>query len=540
MSSALAPNVLPTGTSLQQGKYRIEKVLRQSDSLITYLATHRGLDQAVAIQTLRNRPELHPNQPRIAQRFIAAAQKIADISHPSLVHVNDLFVELEFPYMVMDYLLGDSLGKLANQQPLSEKKALNYIFQVAPALIALHQHHCPHGSLQPDYLHLQRRENRIMLVDLGVESSLMPGSLNSGSIGYISPEQYSPNQGLSPASDVYSLAAILYTLLTGHCPVAATLRPQNTLPSPRQFCAHLSLVNEQAILAGMALKVSERPPSIEQWLALLSLEPQPVSSSINVPTTQLQTATQLQVGAVPVETSSPPREKDPKAKTGPETERVVASPPAPSSTLTKTMPVRSKTLAPSTFPIRFLLFAGGIAGLMGVCFGFILRFNYFTQFSPSQAVSSQGPKVQKESFPVRPKAELSDSSPSDDAVERFEPEPNREREDALTFEPPAQSELATEVESRQTLQSSQTSPPDSIVESEIDEVPRELTSAGLTAPQDDSAAISDWADVVPSQSAYQVASPTDDEIDVPAENAPLPDELDLPSDPEREFLSPQI
>jgi serine/threonine protein kinase len=542
MSPELTPKVFPTGTSLQQGKYRLDEILSQSDSLITYRATHRCLDQTVAIQTLRDRPELHPNQPRIVQQFIAAAQKVAKVPHPHLVHVNDLFVESELPFMVTDHLAGESLGKLAARQPLSEEKALNYICQVAPALSILHQHHCLHGSLQPDYLLLQPPEHRVILTDLGLEKSLMSGSLNSGSAGYIAPEQYSPSQGLSPAADVYALAAVLYTLLTGHRPVSAMLRQQTPLSSPRQFCPQLSIASEQAILTGMALRVSERPPTIEQWLSLLKPMSPSDPPTAKLPVTQLQTATQLQAPALAEAPSAPlePLQKQSSKATVSEAERVVASPPVLSSIPPKAMLTRSKPPTHPKFPTRFLWLTSGIAGVMGLGFGFVLRFHYFTQFSTPQAANSQRTKIQRESFPPRPKVELSNLSPADDTVDRLVQEPNRTQDNATNVEPPAQQERFTEKENRQTLRSSQPSPTDSIVESEIGEIPRELTPAGLTIPQDDRASTNDWADVVPSQSTDQATSPADEETALPTDVSPLPDDLDLSDDPDRNFLSPQI
>jgi serine/threonine protein kinase len=542
MSPELAPNAFPTGTSLQQGKYRLDDILSQSDSLITYRATHRYLDQTVAIQTLRDRPELRPNQPRIVQQFIAAAQKVAKVPHSHIVHVNDLFVESELPFIVTDHLTGESLGKLADRQPLSEEKALDYICQVAPALSTLHQHRCLHGSLQPDYLLLQSPEHRVILTDLGLERALMSGSLNSGSAGYIAPEQYSPSQRLSPAADVYALAAILYTLLTGHRPVSATSRQRTPLSSPRQFCPQISIASEQAIFTGMALRVSERPSTIEQRLSLLKPMPPSDPPTAKLPVTQLQTATQLQVTPAAEATAAslkPIQNQSSKAALS-DLERVVASPPVLSSIPPKAMLTRSNPSAHPKFPIRFLLLTSGIAGVMGLGFGFILRFHYFTQFSTPQVANSQPTKIKRESFPPRPKVELSNLSPAGDTVDRPIQEPDRTQDNVTNVEPSAQQERLTEQENRQTLRSSQPSPTDSIVESEIGEIPRELTPTGLTIPPDDSASTNDWADVVPSQSTDQAASSADEETALPADVSPLPDDLDLSDDPDHKFSSPQI
>lgn len=538
MSPALTPDVHLTGKNLQQGKYRLDRVLSQSDSLVVYCATHRCLDKAVAIQTLRDRPELRPNQPRIVQQFISAAQRASKASHPHLVHVNDLFVESGLPFLVMDHLVGESLGKLAAGQPFSEDQAVDYILQVAPALSALHRYNLLHGTLQPESLLLQSSEKRIILTDLGLEKSLMSGSLNSEAAGYIAPEQYSPHQRLSPATDVYALAAVLYTLLTGRRPVSATLRQQQSLPSPRQFYPQISVASEQAILAGMSLKMSERPQSIEQWLALL--KSMPPSGPPRTPVTQLQKATQLQVAPTPASSASP-KSQIHRSRAVAKAEAMVESSPVPPSTLSKDMPTRSKPPTHPKFPIRFLWLTSAIASFMGLGFGFVVRFNYLSQFSAPQAVNPKSTKVQKESFPPRPKTEASDLNPTDNAVGNLTSAPDRGSQDFANIEQPLVEERATGREDRQTLRSSEPAPSDTIVESEIGEIPHELTPAGLTIPQEDNSATpSDWDDVIPNQSAYQTAPSVEEEVDRPAEVAPLPDDFGQPDATDREFLTPRI
>ncbi|MGB7415594.1 MAG: serine/threonine-protein kinase, partial [Thermosynechococcaceae cyanobacterium] len=270
MSPELAPSALALGTSLQQGKYRLDQILCRVDYTLTYQATHRGLDQTVAIQTLCDRPELQANRATIIQRFIASAQKRAKVYHSHLIHVNDLFIELDLPFMVTDYAAGASLGQVALKKAIPEQQSLDYLRQAAAAVTRLHQHHCLHGNLNPEAFVLRSQDHQIILTDLGLERELTPGAPSPSLEGYISPEQYRPQQGLTPAADVYALAASLYTLVTGHRPVSALAREQNPLSHPRQLCPQLSAATEQAILAGMEIKAADRPQTIEQWLSLLT------------------------------------------------------------------------------------------------------------------------------------------------------------------------------------------------------------------------------------------------------------------------------
>ena len=112
------------------------------------------------------------------------------------------------------------------------------------------------------------------MIDFGIARELASGQTqthtNLVSEGYAPLEQYLPKARRSAASDVYGLAATLYSAVTGQMPVASVLRSHHPLTLPRQLNPRLSPGTEQAILQGMALELAQRPQSVATWLRLLS------------------------------------------------------------------------------------------------------------------------------------------------------------------------------------------------------------------------------------------------------------------------------
>jgi serine/threonine protein kinase len=513
MSSELASSALTLGTSLQQGKYRLDQVICQSDHTIIYQATHRNLNQTVAIETLCHRPELEAKRAAAVQQFITRAQKVAKIHHPHLIHVNDLFVDFDLPFMVMDYAAGASLGKVALQKAIPTQQALDYIRQVAPAVARLHQHQYLHGNLNPDALVLRSQDHQVILTNLGLEHERNSSSPE----GYTAPEQYHQPRGLTPATDIYALAASLYTLVTGHRPISASSREQNSLPPPRQLCPQLSSDLEQAILSGMEIKASDRPQTVEQWLSLL-----PPSASVEpVPQAKANAATATPKAADLTQIPEP---------------TVTTDLPSLPSALSKTMstPLKPAPHLQPQFPLKALWISGGIAGLVGLGIGFIVRFQYLTQFATPQTSGNPIQKVKRESFPPRPKTATPDLQDN----QRLTIESNQN--EVVNAEPERPDNTGTG-EEQAILRYGSTSSTDQIMESEIGEFSPELTPTGIIVPPNENSTTSDWSDLLPSRSAYQTGRQPNSAPE--SELPPAPGTLDGPSpssDLDREFLPPQI
>ncbi len=265
-------------SNLQGGKYTLEQELGRGGFGITIKATHNYLGQPVVIKTLNESLTQHPNFADFKNKFQDEAKRLALCVHPNIVRVSDFFVEDSQPYMVMDYIPGKTLAEVVfGGQPLPEAIAVNYIRQVGNALIVVNQNNLLHRDIKPQNIMLRQDTEEVILIDFGIAREFIAGKTqvhtNLVSDGYAPPEQYLPQGKRTAATDVYGLAATLYTLLTGQVPVAAPRRVPQEMPSPRELQPQLSANVNQAVLRGMALDIQHRPKTVDEWLKLLSDSP---------------------------------------------------------------------------------------------------------------------------------------------------------------------------------------------------------------------------------------------------------------------------
>lgn len=272
---------------LQNGKYRIGAVLGQGEFGVTYQATHHLTDQTVVIKTLHPKFMTSVDFPKIKQQFIAIAKGLSLCHHPNIVRVLDLFEEQGLPYMVMNYIPGETLEKTLQSSPLlSVDQALKYIGQISSALRKLHQQGLLYSNLQPRNILRRQGTDILTLVDFGLTNGFIenkpefPIRNRILSVGYASLEHYLPHQQLTPATDIYSLAATFYCLLTGEPPLEAPLRVNEATqellnaakPSLRKIQPTLSPVVEKLIFWGLEIEPSRRPQNVDQWIAFLPIE----------------------------------------------------------------------------------------------------------------------------------------------------------------------------------------------------------------------------------------------------------------------------
>ncbi len=285
---------LKISTLLQGGKYRIEKVLGQGGFGITYLATQVVLNRKVAIKEFfmkeycnRDAETSHVTIPsdgskefvaRFRQKFIKEAQTIAGLNHPHIIRIHDVFEENDTAYYVMEYHDNGSLSELVKQHgALPEAEALRYIREVADALAYIHEHQMNHLDVKPGNVLLDEK-GRSVLIDFGLskrydESGQQTSTTPVGiSHGYAPMEQY--KQGgvgtFSPATDIYSLGATLYKLLTGKTPPDASDVFTDGLPA---LPSSVSSSVANAIAQAMTPNKKGRPQSVVAFLALLDKEP---------------------------------------------------------------------------------------------------------------------------------------------------------------------------------------------------------------------------------------------------------------------------
>ena len=287
---------LPIGSTLMQGKYRIVAVLGQGGFGITYKGEHTMLGTTVAIKEFfmkgacerdENSTHVTTSQSnselasRFRTKFLKEAKTLAALKHPNIIRVFDVFEDNGTAYYVMDYIEGNNLSDIVEGKGrLSEPLALKYIRQVANALDYLHQKKLLHLDVKPANILLDKNTGNAILIDFGVskqydqdgqQTSTTPPAISKG---YSPVEQYAQGSNVktfSPATDIYSLAATLYKLVTGNTPPESNLLLNEDEQLP-PYPSNVSEATRNAIAECLQTR-KKRPQSISEFLQLLDSEP---------------------------------------------------------------------------------------------------------------------------------------------------------------------------------------------------------------------------------------------------------------------------
>ncbi|HLP88212.1 MAG TPA: protein kinase [Nostocaceae cyanobacterium] len=263
------------GTTLQSGKYTILQEIGRGGFGITFKAIHHYLGQEVVMKTINEKLRQHPDFSKFEVQFQDEARRLATCVHPHIVRVSDFFVEDRLPYMVMEYIPGETLGEafVLPGIPIPEATAVHYIRQIGAALQVVHSNGLLHRDIKPDNIILRQNSQEVVLIDFGIAREFNNGvkQTHTGLVseGYAPIEQYLTQAPRTPATDVYGLAATLYALLTAQVPIPALLRDRQPMPSPRELQPHLSATVNQAVMRGMAVESRFRPTTVAEWLELL-------------------------------------------------------------------------------------------------------------------------------------------------------------------------------------------------------------------------------------------------------------------------------
>ena len=252
---------LAIGTTLHN-RYRIVRLVGQGGFGAVYRGWDTALERPVAVKE-------HFDTGLESQRqFEREAKLLANLRHPNLPVVFDHFVlPGQGQYLVMDYVEGKSLHELLLERggPLEETDVLGWARQVCDALTYLHTHSPPiiHRDIKPENIIITAAD-RAILVDFGISKLYDPGKgptvgAKAVTPGYSPLEQY--GRGRTDArSDVYSLGATLYSLLTGKLPPEAPdlSSGADTLVPPREVNPAVSEKASAAVVAAMTPAISQR------------------------------------------------------------------------------------------------------------------------------------------------------------------------------------------------------------------------------------------------------------------------------------------
>lgn len=268
-----------TPDTLLQNRYRIVRQLGRGGMGAVYEATDERLVHAVAVK------ELLVEGAGLHRAFEREARLLAHLSHPSLPRVTDHFTEGTGDYLVMDFLPGEDLKTMLdrNGAPFAVRDVLRWADELLEVLEYLHGHEPSiiHRDIKPANLKLLHN-SRIALLDFGLAKggTGQTQATTSRSIFGYSPHFASLEQiegeRSSERSDLYSLSATLYHLLTGRMPSDALMRATAVFNEEQDPLVPLSQLNTDVpdavarlIMSGLELKPSARPTSAVEMRARL-------------------------------------------------------------------------------------------------------------------------------------------------------------------------------------------------------------------------------------------------------------------------------
>ena len=282
-SGALAPHGQGKGTPVAGrcfGDYELLEEIARGGMGVVYKARQKSLDRLVAVKFLLFGPHASTE---FIKRFRIEASAAAALQHPSIVAIHEVGVHEGEHFLVMDLVDGPNLAKLVREQPLPPKRAAQYLKTIAEAIHYAHEHGILHRDLKPSNVLIDSTDQP-RVTDFGLAKRLETDSQPStqlsqltvsgqvmGSPGYMPPEQASGGRGkMSRRSDVYSLGAMLYHLLTGRPPFGAGSVAETLKQVESQEPVSLQLLNPAVPLdlETICTKCLQKEPRIRYHTAL--------------------------------------------------------------------------------------------------------------------------------------------------------------------------------------------------------------------------------------------------------------------------------
>ena len=263
---------------LLAGRYELQDVVGSGGMSSVYRARDTVLERTVAIKILH---EQYSDDPEYVERFRREARALAQLNHPNIVTVIDRGEFEGRQFIVFEHVEGENLKELVDREgQLPVDRALALVHQVARGLAFAHDHGVIHRDVKPHNV-LIDEDGVAKVTDFGIARSLEPadGLTETGTLlgtsEYIAPEQASGAR-VDERSDQYSLAVVLYELLTGEPPYAgdnfmavAMKHIQQPVPSVRDVRPDVAPRIDAIVSRAMAKRPDDRFPSTEAMMAAL-------------------------------------------------------------------------------------------------------------------------------------------------------------------------------------------------------------------------------------------------------------------------------
>ncbi|MCR5690971.1 MAG: serine/threonine protein kinase [Eubacterium sp.] len=258
---------LSPGTLLHD-RYRVEKVIGRGGFGITYLATDTSLDIPVAVKEYVS--DLLVQKKR-ADREAKIAASFYDLE--GIVSIRNFFQVGEVAYIVMDYVQGDSVRKrIKDQGSMSGKEVLKKIHPLMESLAKIHRKGIIHRDISSDNIMITP-DGKLKLIDFGAARVFASYESNEHTLifkrGFAPVEQYRSEGKLGPWTDVYSLCATIYFMITGIVPEDAMERwlGDKLVDIKEVYGTGLTDKQCQAIMKGLAVRPEDRYQKMEDLLA---------------------------------------------------------------------------------------------------------------------------------------------------------------------------------------------------------------------------------------------------------------------------------
>ncbi|MBE3000219.1 serine/threonine protein kinase [Nocardiopsis sp. HNM0947] len=259
------------------GRYRVIRRLGSGSFATVWLAHDDLLNYPVAIKVLA---ENWAHQMDIQHRFLEEARILRQTDSTWLVAVHDVDVLPDGrPYMVMTYADQGSVADLVKRDQLPLDEALRLLTEIGQGITVLHNHGTIHRDIKPSNVLLQSSPvgQRVLVADLGFAKSIDEASgftAAAGTPGYMSPEQSIPGGDLDVRSDVYSLGAVAYELITGKQAPRAPVRTP-----PGRIRPGLPPALDELIMSALSADRDSRPGDAKTFtdrVRAIRMEPDPL------------------------------------------------------------------------------------------------------------------------------------------------------------------------------------------------------------------------------------------------------------------------
>jgi hypothetical protein len=259
------------------GNYRILEKLGEGGMGVVYKAVDVNLDRTVAVKALNT--ELSGN-PELEQRFRTEFKALGNLNHANLATLYTLLIENGRPWMVMEFIEGETFAQLVQRRgPIPSEEAISLFRQALSGVGYAHRKGIVHRDIKPGNMMLNR-EGVVKVMDCGIAKALSARGVartgaHLGTALYMSPEQFL-NRGVDARSDIYSLGVTLYEMLTGKVPFSADSDYQimadhvNTPPPLlTSIFPYVPKGVEQAVLKALEKNPDARYQSVEEFGAAL-------------------------------------------------------------------------------------------------------------------------------------------------------------------------------------------------------------------------------------------------------------------------------